>query len=119
MLELHSAPGLAKRAKGMDVAIARSIPIAKLDPQLECCPGRAHELRLVDPEDVIEYFDVRQSRLANTDGPDLVRLNQRDRVVRGRKLPPDSSRTHPSSRAAAHNDDAQRLKWQVTHWLEL
>src|SRR6186713_1317626 len=103
MLELHSSPGLAKGPERMNVALTRSIPIAKLDPQFEGCPGRAHELRLVDPEQVIEDFDVRQSRLANTNSADLVGLNQRDEVVRRGKLVPEAGRTHPSSRAAAHN----------------
>ena len=119
MLELYASPRFAKGSEWVYVAITRSIPIAKLDPQLECCPGRAHELRLIDPEQVVEHFDVRQRRLADPDSPDLVRLNQRDSVVRSRKLPPDSSRTHPSSRAAANNDDAQRLRWMLTHQLEL
>ena len=94
MLEIDAGPGLAERAEGMDVAVARPIPADELDAEFEGRPGLAHELRLVDPEHVVEDLDMRQRGFADTDGADLVGLDQRDVVVRARQA--------AATRPAAH-----------------
>ena len=48
MLELDAAPQLAERAERMDVVLARPVPVAKLDAELERGLRLAHELRFVD-----------------------------------------------------------------------
>src|ERR1700726_722915 len=108
VLKFHPAPRFTKRPERVNVAMARLIPVAKLYSQFERCPRLAHELRLVDPEHVVEDFDMRQRRLADADGSDLIRFDQGDRVVFCTELPPDAGRAHPPGRTAAHDDDAVR-----------
>src|SRR6266702_6414790 len=100
VLEFHPAPRLTKRSEWVDVAVARPVPLAKLYPQLECCPGRAHELRLVDAEHIVEYLDVWQRRLPDADGSNLIGFNERNAVVFRHELLPDAGGGHPSGRAA-------------------
>ncbi len=108
MLKFHPAPGFAKRPEGVNVAIARAIPVAKLYPQFERCPRLAHELRLVDPEHVVEDLDVRQRGLTDADNSNLIGFNEGNGVVVRPKLTPDAGSAHPARRASAHDDHAER-----------
>jgi hypothetical protein len=107
MLELDAAPRLAERPERMDVAIARTAPVAKLDPDFEGRAGRPHELGFVKPEHIVELFDVRKRRLANADGPDLIGFNERNIVGVSRQPMRQAGSGHPAGGAAAKNYDAK------------
>src|ERR1700761_8300573 len=108
MLEFHTAPGLTKRPERVYVPIARPVPVAKLNPQFERCPGLTHELRLIQTEHVVKALDLRQRRFADPDSSNLVGFNERNSIVFRTEFTPDAGCTHPAGRAAAHNDDAER-----------
>src|SRR5882757_1717571 len=109
VLKFHAAPGLAKGPEGVDVTITWPVPIAELNPQLERRTGLAHELRLVDPEHVVESLDVWQRRLPDADSPNLIGFDERNVVVLRPELMPQPGSGHPPGRAAADNDNAQRV----------
>src|ERR1700704_4218993 len=109
VLKFHAPPGFPKRAERVNVAITRPIPVAKLYPQFERCPRRAHELRFVDTEHVVENLDMRQRGFTDADSSNLIGFDERNAVVFCPKSTPDGGGAHPPSRAAANNDDAQRL----------
>src|SRR5271156_5640224 len=98
VLKFRSAPGFTKCPERVNVAITRLIPVAKLNPQFERCPGLAHELRLVDSEHVVEDFDVRQRRLADADNSNLIGFNERNGIVFRPELTPDAGSAHPAGR---------------------
>src|ERR1700680_4770104 len=83
VLKFHPAPGFTKGPERMNVAITRLIPVAKLDSQFERCPGLAHEMRLIDPEHVVEDLDMRQRRLTVADRSVLIGLSQGNAVFLG------------------------------------
>src|ERR1700721_605827 len=108
VLKFHPAPGFTKCPKRVNVAITRLIPVAKLNPQFERCPGLAHELRFVDPEHVVEDLDMRQGRLTDADGSNLVGLNERNAVLICPKLTPDGGGAHPPPRPPPPVTDPKR-----------
>src|SRR5882724_11818113 len=89
VLKLHPSPRLTEGPERVNIPISGAVPAAKLDSQLECRPGLAHKVRLVDPEHVVEHFDVRERGLPDADRSNLVGFNKRNRVVLGRELVPD------------------------------
>src|SRR5258708_5769724 len=109
VLKFHASPGFPKRPEWVNVALTWPIPVAKLYPHFERCPRRAHELRFVDPEHVVEDLDMRQGGFTDADSSNLIGFDERNAVVFCPKLTPDGSGAHPPSRAAANDDDAQRL----------
>src|SRR5229473_2547619 len=108
LLKFHPVPGFTKRHERVNVAMTRSIPVAKLYPQVERCPRLANELRLVDPEHVVEDLDMRQRSLADADDSNLIGFNEGNGVVVRPKLTPDAGSAHPARRASAHDDNAER-----------
>src|SRR3546814_12841764 len=68
----------------MRVAMAGADPVDELDAQFVGRVGGAHEVGLVDPEQRVEQHDLRDRRLADADGADLLRFDQRDRKPRHR-----------------------------------
>src|ERR1700722_7941258 len=110
MLKFHSAPGFAKGAERVNVAIARLIPVAKLDPQFERCPGLAHEVRLVDPEHVVEGLDMRQGGFTDADGSDVIGFNQSNSVVFGLEPTPEAGGAHPTRRTPTPDDNSERRR---------
>src|SRR5258708_1282698 len=111
MLELDPAPRFAEGAERVDVTIARAIPVAKLDPELERRPGGAHELRLVEAEHVIELLDMRQGGFADANDANLIRFDQYDAVKVTRKTVNQGGRGHPPGRATAQDHDAEFGPW--------
>src|SRR5688572_23924322 len=69
----------AEITKRVDVAVANTPPIAKLDAELECGFGRLHETRLADVQRIVETPDVRERCLANANRADLVGLDELNR----------------------------------------
>src|SRR5258708_2767208 len=95
VLKFHTAPRFTKRPEGVNVPVARLIPVAKLNSQFECRAGLAHELRLVHPEHVVECLDVRQRSLTYADSADVIGFNEGNGVVVGSNLTPHAPRPHP------------------------
>ena len=62
----------------MNVALADLAPVLEGDAELERGGGGAHELLLVDAEQAMKYADRRDRRLTDSDGADLIRLDQHD-----------------------------------------
>ena len=74
----HIEPVEAER---VDVAVTDPRPVAELDAELVSGVGRTDEVALVDPEERVEQIDLGNCRLADADGPDLIRFHQLDRKV--------------------------------------
>src|SRR5690606_4040724 len=89
-----------------DIARAGTQPVDEFDAELDGAAGLAHELGLVDAEHNVEAFDMRQRRLADTDGADLVALDQGDVVIDRRQQACEARRAHPAGSAAAEDHDA-------------
>src|SRR5258708_12853716 len=108
MLKFHTAPRFTKRPEGVNVAVARLIPVAKLNSQFECRAGLAHELRLVHPEHVVECLDVRQRSLTYAASPHVIGFNERNGVVVASNLTPGAGGAHPPGRTAPHDTHPER-----------
>ena len=78
VVELAHPGRLAIPAEGMDVAIALQRPVLERDAELERCGGRAHELLLVDLQELVKDTDRWNGRFANSDGADFFGFDQRD-----------------------------------------
>lgn len=63
---------LADLAKAVDVAVAQTPPVDKLDAQFKRGLGLAHELVFVDIEHAVEQGNDRDRGLTHTDRADLV-----------------------------------------------
>ena len=101
MLEIGARPAIAEGAERMNVARAGPQPVDELDADLDRAARRAHELGLVDAEPVVEALDMRQRRLADADGADLVAFDQGDVVIGRRQQARKARRAHPARGAAA------------------
>src|SRR5450631_1686078 len=108
VLKFHPTPRFTKRPERVNVATPKLIPVAKLNPQLECRAGLAHELRLVDPEHVVEGLNVRQRSLTDADSSNLIGFNERNGVIVGPNLTPDAGGAHPAGCTAANDNHAER-----------
>src|SRR6202167_399018 len=114
VLKFHPAPGFTKGPERVNVAIARLVPVAKLNPQFKSCPRLAHELRLIDTEHVVEDLDMRQRRLTDADRSDVIRFDEGNAVVFGLESTPDAGGAHPPRGTPAHDDDSERRRLIVT-----
>src|SRR6185369_17362163 len=94
---------VAYRAEAMNVAVAHSRPVDKLDAELERALSLLDEIDLVDLEHFVEQLEMRNGRLADTDRADLLGLDQPDRILATEQLG-TRSRSHPA-RGAATDDD--------------
>src|SRR5258708_15446486 len=110
MLKLQSAPRLAERPERMDVSVSRPIPVAELDPEFERGACGAHELGLIQVQEIVEDLDMRQRRLADADNADLVRLDEGDAIVGSGQPPRHHGGGHPAGRPAPDDDDTD---WAV------
>src|ERR1700690_4128326 len=110
VLKFHPAPGFTERPERMNVAITRLIPVAKLYPQFERCPGLAHELRLIEAEHVVEDLDMRQRRFTAPDGSDVIGFDEGNAVIFALESTPDPCGAHPPRRTPAHDDDSERRR---------
>jgi hypothetical protein len=81
-------------------------PVDELDAELEAAVGGAQEFGLVDAEPDEEIMDLRDRRLADADGADLVGFDQRDRGAVTEETS-KGRRRHPASGAAAGNHDIE------------
>jgi len=93
-------PGSAY-AEGVKIAVAITHPIIKPDAQFVAGVGAAHELGLVQLHLADELDQWRDRRLANADGPDLGRFNQRDPTPRRCEEAVQIGCRHPAGGAAA------------------
>ena len=78
MVEMDSVQVGPKASERVQVRIADPPEIAKLDPQFVGRARRPHELRLVEAEALDEIAQVRKSRLADSDDPDLLGFDEVD-----------------------------------------
>jgi len=69
---IEPADVLADRAEGVNIAIPRRAPVAKLNAELEGALGGLQEVVLVNADQTVEHLNVRDGRFADPDGGDLV-----------------------------------------------
>ena len=93
-------------AETVDVTVPDAEPVDELNPQLETAVGGAEEFGLVDAEPDEEIMDLRDRRLADADGADLVRFDQRDRGAIAEEAGEGRGR-HPASSAPAGDHDIE------------
>src|SRR5437899_9188700 len=68
----------AVETEGMHVTLSEAGPVDELDPELVGGVRRTDEVVLVDFQQAVEQEDLRDRRLADPDGADLVGLDQLD-----------------------------------------
>ena len=89
----------------MDIAVANLAPVDELNAKLETALDHGEHVALVNFEQTVKVQKRRYRRLANTDGSDLFRFNQRNRHGTTRANTGQRSSRHPARGSAAHNDD--------------
>ncbi len=104
----HAIDGLAVDAEGMDIAVAITAPVDEIDTQLERAIGIAHELDFIDTQEVVEILDLRQGRFTDTDGAYFIGFDQAYVAEPRFESLAEGGRTHPTSGAAAKDDDLHR-----------
>src|SRR6266542_2947921 len=105
LMKVDLALAAAEGAKGMNVAIADAAPILEVDAELEGRASRRHEVGFIDSETLIEAADVRQRRFADSDDPDLLRLDEMNRAAGGQECAQPGG-GHPAGGPAADDDNA-------------
>jgi hypothetical protein len=76
----------------------------EFDAEFEGRARARHEFGLVDSQPLVEAAEVRKSGLADTDNPDLFRLNEVYAARAWKKLR-QGRRRHPAGSAAAYYHD--------------
>ena len=96
-----------RRAKGVHVAVPGTQPAIEFDAELDAALRFAQEIILVDAQPGVEQPDLRDGRLADTDGADVIRFDQRHPPVAGARFEEarQRCRRHPAGGAAADDDD--------------
>src|SRR5690606_38940036 len=102
MDEANSVHIYAEHAEWMKVAMARAAPVYKLDPELERRVRFAHELVFVQAQHAVVELDHRDRGLADSDGADLLGLDEGDAVALGAQYLGERCRSHPARRASAN-----------------
>src|SRR5690606_6391595 len=105
LVEGHAFDVGAEEPERVHVAMAGAHPVDELDAHLERALDVAHEVVLVDAQELEEIADRRDGRLADAHRADLLRL---DEVHRGVAVPQEARAgrgRHPARRAAADDDD--------------
>jgi hypothetical protein len=92
----------------VDVIGTLAVPASELDAELERPVGGSKKLGLVEAEADDEVVDLRDRRLADPDGADLVGFDQRDRGAVAEEAG-EGCGGDPSSRSAASNDNIEWL----------
>src|SRR5262245_2644986 len=108
MMKLAQPRRLAVPSKRMNVRIADVRPVLEPDAELERCSGRAHELLLVDAQQLVGHTHRWNGGFPDSDGADLLRLDERD-VEQLAELLRNGGRRHPTGSAAAGDDDFLHL----------
>src|SRR5690606_19940507 len=86
--------------------MARSHPVDELDADLERPLHVAHEIVLIDAQELEEIADRRDRGFADADRAALFRLDEPDRRPPAAQEPAQRRGGHPAGRAAADDDDA-------------
>jgi hypothetical protein len=89
----------------VEVAIAQTAPVVKLDAQLERTLRGADEVVLVDSQRFVERADRRDGGLADADRADVVALDQGDPAA-GLERIRQRSGSHPPGSTSPDDDDA-------------
>src|SRR5258706_9778884 len=110
VLKFNAAPRFPEGTEGMQVGIARAVPIPELDPELKGGARRLHEARLLHADQFIEHLEVRQRGLAHADRTDLVRFDQRDCVVLAWQARGERGGRHPPGGATAEDRDREAFR---------
>jgi hypothetical protein len=76
MVEVERTDLAAIAAERVHVAVADAPPVVEVDAQLEGGARLAHELVLVEPEQLVHLDDRRDRRLADPDRADFGRFDQ-------------------------------------------
>src|SRR5436309_3324145 len=90
-------PGLAE---AVHVIGTFAGPAVEFDAELESAVGGAEKLDLVEPEAVDQIVNLRDCRLADADGADLIGFHQRDRRAVAEEAG-ERGRRDPARRPAA------------------
>ena len=96
-------------AERVDVAVTDRPPVVEHDAQLERRLRRAHERLLVNVHDAMEIAYRRYRRLADTDGADGFRLNQRD-IEQAAQAGRQTTGAQPAGRAASRDHYSHRCR---------
>ena len=114
LMHRHQIEGFAVRAEGVEIAMPFATPADELDPQLEAALGLAQEFGLVDAERLVEQADRGNGRFADSDGADLVRLDQRDGQAAGAGMG-QRRRRHPPGRATPNDQNGSNRVGHIRH----
>ena len=110
---VHVGTMLAER---VNIAVALSAPIHKLDAQLERPVRRLQKLCLGDAQHGVEIDDVGNGCLADADGPDLFGFDQANPGSVLWQYTGKGCRRHPAGGSTADNDDTlRRLAIRLRH----
>jgi hypothetical protein len=85
-------------------------PVLELYAELECDLGLAHEVPLVDAQQLVESAQQRDGGLAHAHRADLIRLDQADVEVLAHQLAQCSS-SHPAGGPAADDHHSTYLSF--------
>ncbi len=110
MVEGDTGQGFAVLAERVDVAVGLRAPVAELDAEFEGGVGLGHHVGFDDPDGVVEHLHLGQGGLADADDPDLVGLDQPYTAYVRLEHADQGGGGHPTGRAAADNDDFERLR---------